>query len=128
MYLILELFSFYFGSADVDILPDYQVIDVPTILKRQQSYVEDLSRETKDNENIQMHFKAFDYPVSLKLSPNKNLISPQMQVVRVTEDGLTEEAIFDNDDNEINVCHYLHADNDSVAAVSNCQEQEIVIL
>lgn len=77
-----------------------------------------------DHNDLNLEFNAFSKPISLRMRRNSRLISPNLRIVKRTEDDGEEE--LSTGINEIENCHYLHSDETTVAALSSCQGNEVV--
>lgn len=77
-----------------------------------------------DHNDLNFEFNAFSKPISLRMRRNSRLISPNLRIVKRTEDNGEEE--LSSGINEIENCHYIHSDETTVAALSSCQGNEVV--
>lgn len=77
-----------------------------------------------DYNDLNLEFNAFSKPITLRMRRNAKLMSPNLRIVKRTENG--EEQELSNGINEIENCHYLHSDETTVAALSSCQGNEVV--
>lgn len=116
-----EELEYYFGNKDN--IPEYEVVDLPkNIRKREFVRLNEQNREPDDG-SMKLDFTAFSKPISLHLRPNRNLVSPHMRAVKISDDGAE---MISYGHNGTDYCHYLHADEETVAALSNCFGDEIV--
>lgn len=104
--------EYYFGPRSKrSEFNDYEIIDIPENL-------------WSNHKNLALQIDAFGYPLDLKLRQNDKLFIANLKVLKkLSED---QEEFINNDNDEIKNCHYLHIDNESVAAISNCFKNEIV--
>ncbi|XP_030758814.1 uncharacterized protein LOC115884396 [Sitophilus oryzae] len=109
--------AYYFQTTDRDAIPDYEVVHLPV-----EELVKDDLKEENDDEGIEYSFSAFQRPINLKLKKNTNIL------------GTTFKTYIHEDDNvqylnqtPLN-CHYLHEDEEFVAALSMCTPKAVVDL
>lgn len=120
--------SLYFGELINNSPPDYELINLPKNLQIYENDAIDYDiiseLEVNDNnEEIPLNINAFDQPITLKLKRNLNLIKPITKIIKRTSDG---DVLIDSVDETVENCHYLHSDKDTVAALSNCLNDQIV--
>lgn len=72
---------------------------------------------------VPLNFKAFDHSIELTLHKNDKIIAPQFQVWKHSDADTLEEL---PELNKPILCHYLHKDNLSSAAISLCGEHGMV--
>lgn len=113
-----EDLKFYFGSETI--VPEYEIVDLPESLSSGRESV--LDGEKSEDESKYVNFKVFDRLVKLNLHPNKHLISPYARIVRKT---LNQTLKFIDTDDPPDFCHYIHVDDVSSAAISNCLPKEV---
>lgn len=117
--------KYYFGDDHKTNRPDYEIIDLPMKLWNQKTDKNLPTSDSGDNSNdLNFEFQAFGRPFNLKLKQNEQLLSPNIKIVRRSSGNRSE--VLSSGRNGIKSCHYLHADKSSVAALSNCYENEIV--
>lgn len=75
-----------------------------------------------DYNDLNLEFNAFSKPISLRMRRNAKLFSPNLRIVKRTEDDGKEDLSGSKFEN----CHYLHSDETTVAALSSCQGNEVV--
>merc|ERR1711970_1601088 len=105
--------EFYFGEAAP---AEYEVIEV----FRPKS-------ESKDTRDV--HFHASGQQFKLQMEPNKRLLAPQAMIVKRTHGSFDKAGNMTGDDDLARVeteedCHYLHKDNDTVAALNLCSDSD----
>jgi len=105
--------DFYFGEAAP---MEYEVIEV----FRPKS-------ERKGTRDV--HFHASGQQFKLQMKPNKRLLAPQAMIVKRTHGSLDKAGNRTGDDDLARVeteedCHYLHKDNDTVAALNLCSDSD----
>lgn len=111
-----EEINYFFGSDNE--LPEYEIVDLPESLSDgRESVVNDDDSESDDGKF--MKFKVFDKQIELHLHPNKNIISTDTRILKTTKSS--SKLVRRNESN----CHFLHVDNTSTAAISNCEPREI---
>lgn len=105
--------QYYFGTESKLHVPHYELVKIG-------------ARERSPNENpsddiVHLNVKAFDDEIFLKLKVNKNLVSPFMRFVEKSDETGETELL-----GRSNQCHYLHIDDETSAAISGCNSQDIV--
>lgn len=105
--------QYYFGTESKFHVPLYELVKIG-------------ARERFPNENplndiLHLNLKAFDDEIFLKLKVNKNLVSPFMRFVEKSNETGEKELL-----GRSNQCHYLHIDDETSAAISGCNSQDIV--
>lgn len=116
-YMSTDELKFYFGS-DKNV-PDYEIVDLPENLSSGRESVFD-DNGGGDNEKY-VNFKVFNKSIQLHLHPNKRLMSSNARIKTRFMNG-SSTVLHNEDDND---CHYLHADSESTAAISNCDSKEV---
>lgn len=104
--------QYYFGTISKFHVPHYEVVKVAASKKP-------LS-ENQSEDILHLNLRAFDDDVFLKLKINKNLVSPFMRFVEKSNEGEKEL------DGRSKECHYIHIDDESTAAISGCDNKDIV--
>jgi len=86
-----------------------------------------MARNTKD-----VHFSAMGEDYKLKLSPNKRLMAPQAMTVIRTHGSLNKagnSSHAEDDLERVDVpdenCHFLHKEDDTVAAFDLCSDEDV---
>lgn len=123
-YLILNVNSFvvhnfmndlelvhYFNKIDTNNLPHYELIHIPAT-NIAMKYMKDMN----------LNLTILRQSVSMRFKKNSKLLSPFIKIVK---------NINENDETvEINQrskhCHYVYIDEDVTAALSNCNNKELV--
>jgi hypothetical protein len=112
--------QFYFGTDLINSVEasNYEIIDLPENL---YSGRESVTESGRDDSKF-VSFKVFDKQIELNLFPNKMLVSPYTRIVKRGSNG-TVDKFYAN--SEPKFCHFLHENNRSTAAISNCEPTEI---
>lgn len=98
-----------------DFKPDYEVVYLPVLIPTHEAFNDDGTHL----ERIDYDFEAFGKPVNLKLKRNTNLLSPNYKSYIHENDFI--RPLRRNDEN----CNFLHVDEQSVGAISNCMQNSI---
>lgn len=109
--------KFYFG--DEKNLPDYEIVELPENLSSGRESVQNDDGAGDDEKYVQ--FEVFNRSIQLHLHPNKRLMSPGARITTTTSNG-SSTVLHSESDND---CHYLHADSQATAAISNCDPTEV---
>lgn len=117
--------DYYFGPKHKrNAIPDYEIIDLPLSVWEVDNLQGNNQDERINDRRLHMEFNAFGNPVQLQLQPNRHLLAPNVKIVESLDDD--RERILKRGSNGIENCHYLHTDDELVAAVSNCRDKEVV--
>ncbi|KAL7042361.1 hypothetical protein ACKWTF_001110 [Chironomus riparius] len=114
-----EELQFYFGTNLISSLPDYEIVDLPESL---WSGRESVTANADEDDSKYVNFKVFNKQVELNLFPNKYLISPYTRIVKKSGNKTLNKYYANS---KPKFCHYIHNNNYSTAAISNCERTEI---
>ncbi|KAG5676101.1 hypothetical protein PVAND_005955 [Polypedilum vanderplanki] len=119
-FMDIDELQFYFGTNSLSSIEtiDYEIVDLPENL---YSGRESVTENGRDDAKF-VNFKVFNKQIELNLYPNKNLISPYTKIVKKNRNS-TVNKFYAN--SEPKFCHFLHVNNRSTAAISNCDSREI---
>ncbi|KAG5886065.1 hypothetical protein JTB14_009513 [Gonioctena quinquepunctata] len=107
--------AYYFQTVDKDMIPDYEVVDLPLVLPVTESI--DLAKGNV--EEIDYSFLAFQRPIDLKLRRNPEITSSNFKTYIHDDNGTT---VLNNSPKN---CHYLHRDESTVASISICSPKNV---
>lgn len=97
---------------DDNFAADYEIVYLPVLIPTYEAF--------NDNGNgldaIEYDFQAFGKPVTLKLKRNVNLLAPNYKSY-IHEDNYVRPL---SQTKQSGNCHFLHIDDQSVGAISNC--------
>lgn len=119
-FMEVEELEFYFGTDTISAiaLSDYEIVDLPASLYNGRESV----TENGSDDSKHVNFKVFDKQIELNLFPNKVLVSPYTKIVKRSSNNTIHKYYANS---EPKFCHYLHENNQSSAAITNCEPNEI---